>query len=251
MKTIAHIINPVKVDKSNPSYLYIAQPITFESMRNAKEYAKDIVNVELYTTQYPEDREIIPDYFNITSDLEKSIHDYVNFKDKSRKLPTLRDILQKLYDNSDAEYFIFTNADIGLKPHFYKFISDKIDKGFDSMCIHRFDMPKKHQKHGLLTVDNIDKIYELKGSHTFGHDCFVFKRDIFPKMKFNNVFVGYPPIGTVMRNQVKKNSKKFCELESKENLTFHIGFDKVWSKGSLKNEYFNTNQRISGGLKFL
>ena len=40
----AHIINPVKV--SAASELGIAQPITFESIRIAKEFAKNKVDVE-------------------------------------------------------------------------------------------------------------------------------------------------------------------------------------------------------------
>ena len=33
---IAHLINPFKCSKNNPSYLYYAQPITFKSMRVAQ-----------------------------------------------------------------------------------------------------------------------------------------------------------------------------------------------------------------------
>ena len=39
MISIAHIVNPVKVNKS--SDLFIAQPIVFETMRTAAEFAKD------------------------------------------------------------------------------------------------------------------------------------------------------------------------------------------------------------------
>ena len=55
MLKIAHIINPIEVPTT--SDLYIAQPITFETMRIAKEFAKD--EVELYTAQYQEDLSII------------------------------------------------------------------------------------------------------------------------------------------------------------------------------------------------
>ena len=38
MLKIAHIINPAKIKKT--SDLYLAQPVTFETMRIAKEFAK-------------------------------------------------------------------------------------------------------------------------------------------------------------------------------------------------------------------
>ena len=62
MIRFAHIINPVKV--KDTSDLFVAQPITFETMRKAKEFAGEKLAVELFTTQYPEDHEIIPDYFS-------------------------------------------------------------------------------------------------------------------------------------------------------------------------------------------
>ena len=35
---IAHIINPVKVNEDNPSYLFHTQPLTFESMLHSKKF---------------------------------------------------------------------------------------------------------------------------------------------------------------------------------------------------------------------
>ena len=52
MLKIAHIINPAKIKKT--SDLYLAQPVTFETMRIAKEFAKDNVNVDLFSAQFSE-----------------------------------------------------------------------------------------------------------------------------------------------------------------------------------------------------
>jgi len=108
---IAHIINPVKVEKT--SDLYVAQPITFETMRRARDFAAGRVEVTLYTAQFKEDREFIPSIFNKTRDLERSVLDLGTFKIK-RKLPILKDILDRLFQASDADYFIYTNTDFGL-----------------------------------------------------------------------------------------------------------------------------------------
>jgi len=76
MIRIAHITNPVKVEPDNSSYLYVAQPVTFQTMLNAKVYAETLhsdLQIKLYTVQYPEDREIIPEGFVILPDLKKAV----------------------------------------------------------------------------------------------------------------------------------------------------------------------------------
>lgn len=245
--TFAHIINPVKVEPDNASYLYIAQPVTFQSMLNAQNYCKNIVDITLYTAQYPEDREIISTGFNITSNLTKSIHDYANFDDKSKKLPRLIDIIQKLYDNSEADYFIYSNADIGVQKKFYILIKRLVESGHDSICIHRNDLPKETEELGVLDVSKLDKIYNMKSTSTElhpGHDCFVFKRDIVPKLNLGNVFIGYPPVGTVLREQIKANSNNFCELDGTVNLTFHLGTDVSWSSYTKTNNEYRLKNKL-------
>jgi len=62
MIKLAHIIHPVIVEKS--SDLNNAQPVTFRTMRIAKESAQNFrLNISLYTSQFPEDHSIIADYF--------------------------------------------------------------------------------------------------------------------------------------------------------------------------------------------
>lgn len=239
---IAHIVNPVKVKPDNPSYLFLAQPVTFKSMLTAKNMASHKVDVELYTAQYEEDRSIIPHGFTITPDLTKSIHDFTNFKNKAKKLPRIIDIINRLYHYSDADYFVFSNSDIGVKPDFYTKIKNQIDQGVDGGCIHRRDLPKSLPKPGVLNVNNIERIYKVKGAAHPGHDCFFFKRDIVLKMRMGNVFVGYPPIGMVFRNEVRRLSTNFKEYHSNTDLTFHLGSDRSWKKGTETNdEYHNKN----------
>jgi hypothetical protein len=60
------------VDKS--SDLFAAQPITFETMRIARQFASGQVEVSLFTAQFVEDRSIVPEGFEATADLDRSIH---------------------------------------------------------------------------------------------------------------------------------------------------------------------------------
>ncbi len=103
---IAHIINPVKVPEDRD--LSWQQPITFETMRRAKVLSSAIeleLDIELVATLYPEDKGYGIEDFIKTEPLEMSVLDVQSFR-IPRKLPLFKEILQKLYDTSDADYFI-------------------------------------------------------------------------------------------------------------------------------------------------
>jgi len=220
---IAHIINPVKVGEN--SDLFIAQPVTFESMRRAKAaYHKDL-EVNLYTAQYPEDRSIIPDYFLLTEDLHKSTLDYPELP-KFKKLPFIKDILDNLYENSqDADYLIYTNVDIGVQEHFYKSVISIIKKfNLDAFVINRITIPKE-----LNSVDQLPEMYNHPGEKHPGYDCFIFKRDLYPEFHLGNACIGANWIGRVLISNLIAHANSFKIFED-EKLTFHIGDDRSWKK---------------------
>ena len=118
---IAHLINPFKCSKDNVSYLYYAQPITFKSMRDAQLEAQKVgINVKLYAINYQEDDEIIPKYFIKLPHLKKSTMSEFPKISGKRKLPIIQEIFDSILQNSDADYIIFTNSDIGVQKRFYK-----------------------------------------------------------------------------------------------------------------------------------
>ena len=230
---ITHIINPVKVKES--SDLFKAQPITFETMRKAKEFAKDIVEVNLVTTQFKEDRDIIPEFYDKTQDLERSVLDVGDFNIK-RKLPLIKDILKKAVDyDRAADYIIYTNVDIALMPHFYVFVHQKIKEGFDAFVINRRTISESY------TLENLSDAYSDYGKNHPRYDCFVLKKDLFNKMVLNNICIGAVYIGLVLYVNLKLNAKKFKEFEQ-EHLTFHIGNDQVW-KNNKNNQYKEFNEK--------
>lgn len=219
MIKIAHIVNPVKVKKS--SDLFGAQPITFETMRIAKEYAKNIADITLFSAQYSEDEDFIPHIFTKTENLERSILDLKKFRRK-RKLPLLRDILDRLYTSSDADYFIYTNCDIGLMPYFYATLVKLIKNGYDAFVINRRTIPKVYR-----SVDDISLIYSEIGESHKGWDCFIFKKEFYPEFELGNVCVGIGGIGRVLIWNLVSVAKKFGEFKN-SHVTFHIGNERIW-----------------------
>jgi hypothetical protein len=226
-----HIINPVKVSES--SDLYIAQPITFETMRRAKAFAKDLVDINLITAQYEEDKEIIPNYFLQTPDLKKSVMDYRAFT-KQRKLPLLKDILQRAVDfEANTDYVIYSNTDIALMPFFYSFINEKIKEGFDAFVINRRTISKKH------TLESLYSAYSEFGIEHPGYDCFIFRKEIFKKFILEKICIGAKSVGLALYLNLELYSNKFCEFDI-EHLTFHIGNDRIWKNKDFKDyELYN------------
>ena len=215
MRKIAHIINPVMVGKN--SDLFFAQPITFETMKIARQFAHGRVEVELLSTQYPEDLAIVPEGFKIARELERSVQDVGRFELK-RKLPLLRDILDRLYEATAAEYLIYTNVDIALMPHFYVTVNALIDAGHDAFVINRRTISNQYQSPAEIPL-----MYAETGAKHEGHACFVFKRDHYPRYTLGEVCIGIPYVGRALIWNLFFYAKNFCELK-KSHLTFHVGF---------------------------
>ena len=217
---IAHIINPVSVPQE--SDLYIAQPITFETMRRAKKLARENgINVELLYASYEEDVPIAPDDFIFAGCLKRSVLDVGDFL-KLRKLPLVKDILDLMYEKSDAMYFIYTNVDISLYESFYIEVERIISNGYDAFVINRRTLSSKY-----TSVDELEYMYADKGKPHPGFDCFVFRRDAYPDYELGEACIGANWIGRVLLSNLIVHSNKFKVFEN-EYLTFHIGDDRSW-----------------------
>jgi len=233
MMSLAHIINPVRVNET--SDLFIAQPITFSTMRTAKEFSKDTLDVNLYAIQYQDEVRItLPDCFIRVPDLTRSVADLKLFK-KEKKLPLIGDILDSLYDIADTDYLIYTNVDIALQPYFYRSVSKIIEQGYDAFVINRRTIPECY--------DNLDQIplmvAEIGKSHS-GYDCFVFKREMYPRFKLGTICIGTAWIGRALLANMVTYAVKFMEFRN-VHLTFHIGDSASWRHDEY-SDYFRENQ---------
>ncbi len=236
--SIAHIINPVRLPAEHE--LMIAQPITFASMLRAQEEAiDDGLEVELCTTQFPEDRSIIPRGFRILNNLDRSVLDIRSFQ-RPRKLPLIADLLERLYEHSSAEYLIFTNVDIGLLPDFYKRVAALLELGHDALIINRRRLAPIYH-----SPDDLPAIYADPGRPHPGFDCFVFHRSLYANFQLNDICVGVPFIGVTLVHHLFA----FAEhplLVDEEHLTFHIGLNIMPPRD---REYYWHNRRAFRSIR--
>ncbi len=226
MRRIAHIVNPFYAE--NSSEQYFAQKITFETMRLARKFSRDHVKVDLFSVFFPEDQQFSPEDFQSVTELDRSVSDVATFKHK-RKLPLLVDIIDRLYESSDAEYFIYTNVDIALMPHFYIAVDRFLELGYDSFVINRRTIPDHFKD-----INEIPLMYSELGIPHEGHDCFVFRRALHKKFNYGNTCIGMPFINRVLIFNFECHAKNFNEFKRK-HLTFHIGNYTDW----LNDDYFD------------
>lgn len=217
--SVAHMVNPVAVGPT--SDLHTAQPITFESLRRARDFSAGDVDVTLLTSHFPEDAEAAPPDFAGTPHLERSVCDLGTFR-QPRRLPLLRDLLDRLYAATNAEWLIYSNVDIAVVPYFYEAVTMLIEQGHDAVVINRRTIPDTYREPSQLPL-----MYAEAGQPHPGHDCFVFRREWYPDFRLENVCIGVNWVGRVLLWNLCLHAKQFKEFTDL-HLTFHIGNDKVW-----------------------
>lgn len=232
--TIAHIISPVHAIEG--SELHRVQPITFESMRRAKKQAADIAEVSLITAQLPADHAAVPADFHSTPDLSRSLKDALPVT--NRKLPLLGDILQRACDNTEAEYIVYTNADIAVMPVFYRMVVHYINEGYDAFSINRRRITSR-----FSTIAQLDQMYAEIGECHTGFDTFVFKRSLYPKFFMGTVAVGLPFVDRALIHNLYAHASNF-RLFTRKHLTFHIGMELVKDWGNSEEVRHNEKQSI-------
>jgi hypothetical protein len=223
MRSIAHIVNPVRVDPS--SDLWVAQPVTFASMRRAAAEVEGTLDVSLFSTQYPEDHSVIPDFVEKTSDLDRSVLDFRSFA-KQRKLPLLQDVLGRLYEASNADYFVYTNVDIALMPSFYQVVDRLIDQGLDAFSVTRRTIGIRYTDPSELAL-----MYAQVGSAHPGTDCFVFPRAFYPQLRLSESCLGAEFIAMNLQLNLLCLARNYQKLRDL-HLTFHLGDRRAWRSPS-------------------
>lgn len=236
--SFVHIVNAV-AESENKS-LFELQKLTFASLQKAKTYSNYTIEQAIcYHKDYPVEHKSFIHF----PTLEKSIQDIGTFNNK-KKLPLLKDILKLAYDNSKADYIIYSNADIGLMLPFYNAIGKYIEKGHDAIVVNR-----RRIKSTLNKPEDLDLIYTETGKDHLGFDMFVFKRDLLPKFILNNTCIGIPFVG----NDLFYNLFCFANnpvLLTQQHLTFHVGLEliKDWGGSDLKNHNYREFRKTTKSL---
>lgn len=228
---IAHVINPFKAPAGSEPAMF--QSVTIESIRLAKEFAHQKVQVELFAACYPEDRETVSDFFTLLPLPERSVLDVGTFQ-KAKKYPLVTDVFQLVFKATDAEYIVFTNMDISLMPQFYVTVQALLKEGYDALLINRRGISKKYKK-----LEQLPLMYSDYGMPHPGFDCFIFKRELLSKLVLENICVGVSFSEVALLHNFIAFAEKL-KLVDDLHLTFHIGTEVM---PPLLPEYYLHNRR--------
>lgn len=234
---IAHILNPI--DAHNRPELSYIQGITFLSVQNALKYHNNTKEFQIYSTQYPEDHESIPEFIQKLPNLKRSVLD-VNPKLKKRKLPLIADILAMAYQEIDADYIIYTNIDIAVKPHFYTYVQKKIKEGYDAIVINRRRITWEIKENYNLEEDILEYYGAIGKSHP-GFDCFVLKKELIPQFILGNICIGISFLETSLIHNIAAFAEK-PHYVFDQDITFHLGTEVLVPRK--KNPFYWHNRNI-------
>jgi hypothetical protein len=227
---ISHVINPYATSKKEEAI----QNITFESMRRAKAYAKAELTIDLFAISSEKDMQLTVDEFQQLPPLTQSVTAISTFKNK-RDLPLLKDILDAAVLNSDADYVVYTNADIGLMPQFYVAVKEIIEQGVDAFIVNRRRVSNRYD-----SIHQLQQIYSEVGKLHNGYDCFVFKKSLYTQFHLGNICLGIPHIGNTLALNLMCFAQQF-RLFTEKHLTFHIGYELVKNWGD--KDYLTHNKK--------
>lgn len=230
-----HVINPAKVGPD--SSLYLAQPITFESIRVAKDFANARgVDVDLCAVNFPEDAAAVPDFFQYRKHLTRSVLDLGKFKIE-RRLPLIADILDAARSTSTAGHIIYTNVDIAVQPKFYTSIDEILRGGIDACMITRRTLKKDY-----TSPSQLPQMYADRGDEHPGDDCFIFSRAALDKFDLGDACIGIKFVARILAFNLILNAQRFEHFRNL-HLTFHIGDDRVWDDEKFA-DYTAHNERV-------
>jgi hypothetical protein len=214
-------------------------------MRVARETGGQQSTVKLLSASFPEDRDYAPPCFDRSEDLTQSVQDFGPFADK-RKLPLIREVLEKAYDYSqEGDWLIYSNSDILPLPHFYHTVEKLLQyHQADALVINRRRIGIDYQK-----VEELPLVWAEMGKSHPGFDCFVFKRKLFSKMSFGNICIGVPFIGVSLAHNLFALAQKPLYFDGL-HITVHMGM--LVNPGRPRDTYYHNRRefkKVTAALK--
>ena len=280
---IAHVINTVEIQQKHKwNNLDIAQGVTLETMLHAKQQA-GVPDVELFSIKHKDANFQPPEGIGKLPDLQRCCYDISKNLSRDRDFPLIQDVIDTLLSSSDADIFVYTNADIGLLPNFYNFIYGYLSKTkYDMIAINRRDIdPLIHGKpitknNVVENFDTIKRRAAYKKAYHPGTDCFVFSREVGNKFDFGKIIIGRPSIGLAfIRSAMEMKGRTFQWINKEETRdvkkykktgklkkfscipysssgiqTFHLGFRIKWSKQEKDPWYLYNEEAFNERFEF-
>lgn len=255
-RRIIHVINAyaaatkIGTNKTTSSLIY--HPLTFDqwytiaSIQRAKQRPPPDFEVEFVCAIFESDREALRDLPCRKVILHRSTLSKYPFLTPPKQLAFVQDVIDAtiagknlgLKDPNSEFYLIVTNADIGLTQNFFHFVVDNMENR-EAISINRMTLPSlsnnTESADSSTLLGAIDMLFDNYTSHP-GFDCFVMRSSVLARVRFGDMFIGYPPWGSNVHVALQVMAFNYTNIDSNINGTFHIGNEMEWASQSRPND---------------
>ena len=236
---LVHLVNLYSGSSGSKS----AQEVVTTSMREAQ--AADQESVSLVNVQAETETDLTPEGFLRAGNIDRTVMDLASFK-RPRPLPLLFDVLERGAElAAPDDFIIYTNADICLRPYFYRCIRDLIALGFDAITVNRRTVGDRRQ-----FPESSSLVFAETGLDHRGFDCFVFRKSAFDTYVRNHACLGIGDVARGLLYNLVARAKAMVMLKNVA-LTYHFGNERSWDSPSLADyTAFNHQEylRVLDGL---
>lgn len=209
---ILHLINPFALRDEHAKKL---MELTFESITLAIQNCPEELEVKVLGVSDVREKIEVPHFIQPQPSNLQTLKDLYPGQ-ISLAFPLMQDLLHVAF-NHDFDYLIYTNMDIILQPHFYRFLATQLPE-HDALVINRRRLADRKPLPNLAELQS-----ELGWSHP-GFDCFVLERSLVEQFNFGQICVGVPFIESAFTHQIAAfASKPKYVLDA--HLTLHVGLE--------------------------
>ncbi len=166
---------------------------------------------------YQDEEVLLPRFYQHHFNLFRSVSDMVHV-DVPKRLPIMADIMS-LAAQVEADYYLYTNIDIALQPHFYTYLFPYLQQGYQGLIINRRRIPARRESYASLS-----RYSTHWGRSHPGFDCFVMSATVMKRLVLGNICVGVPFVGVAMAHNIFAYARPWHLFEH-EDLTFHLGME--------------------------
>ena len=215
---LLHVVNPVG-EKLPQAVLVAAQRLSFQSQYIASEASFKGLQLEWMAVLDKRDANcVLPPFYTHRHFLRRYVGDMTEAI-LPRRLPLIGDIMQAALE-VEADFYLYTNIDICLQPHFYAFLLPYLQRGYQGLIINRRRIPKYFD----WPYEALSAYSSRYGRSHPGYDCFVCSRLVAERLFFSTICVGIPFIGVSFAHNLFAHARPWRLFEN-EDLTFHLGME--------------------------
>ena len=219
MSRVIRVVHGVNlVGEGVDSSLQHAQKITIESFHAARRFipkGMEVIFVAVQDISWKKENEQTAIFTDIHT-LSRTVYDVSSFPHK-RSLPLISDIMDRILTHS-ADYYIYSNIDIALQPHYYFFLHPFLREGIEGMIVHRRRVPFSR----TMSYTDASMLSSRSGRYHPGFDNFIMHASVAKRLILGDICLGVPFIGVSMAHNIfafAHSVRYFLH----EDLTFHLG----------------------------